>query len=178
MSERDDLRRLRDRQDDYDADLAASPRTGMTGSPRRVARTITDGAYPTTRGRFFKLLEVTLSGSEVEGSAYTTTNTNTTYYAAHIGDAIPAEGTIVETVWVPYRWIMLYDGPSQGQGTTVGGDGYPTTAHAWYTIAVQDANGDPTGKEILAWNIGSSIPPADTLILFTYYLSRWEFQYG
>lgn len=178
MNSRDDLRRLRDRQDDYDAALAAGPDRTAPGPPRRVAKTTSDGAYPAARGKFFKLQEVVLTGTESEGTEYTVTDTDTTFYAAHIGDAVPKQGTLVEAVWVPYRWVMLFDGPSQGRGTTVGGAGYPTQPNSWYTVAVQDDDGVPTGEQIMAWNVGALVPPAGSLVLYTYYLSRWEFHYG
>lgn len=115
MNSPDDARRLRDRQDEYDAELAAEPGTPVHGSPRAVCRTVTDGRYPTGIGVFYKLEVLDLTGEEVEGGDSVRTASGRYLYAMHVAslgslsDAKgPALGTVVEAVWVPYRWTFLY----------------------------------------------------------------------
>lgn len=115
MNSPDDARRLRDRQDEYDAELAAESRPPVHGTPRVVARTITDGRYPTQAGVVYKLEILDLTGDEVEGGAASRTLSGRYIYAAHIASSAsmsdgkgPDLGTDVEAVWIPYRWIFFY----------------------------------------------------------------------
>lgn len=100
-----DGRLLRDADADHEADLAAAGGVGAGGPGLSVARTTSDATYPTTAGKFVKCELGTITGTEAEGTAGTTTWTGRYVYAYALTTP-PTQGTTVLVRWADYRWVL------------------------------------------------------------------------
>ena len=109
MSNRDEAKRLRVRDDAITGDLSVVPYLADPGTPCLVARTTRLATYPTSARSFFACTPVPVLGAEVEGGAATLTPLTPTFYALNLGGAIPPQGTDVIASFVGNRWVFRYD---------------------------------------------------------------------
>jgi hypothetical protein len=77
-------------------------------APTLLAKTTTDGSYPTTPGVFFRLEIVKALGSENDAGPVTYTGTGQYIYATHVGQAVPPIGTVVLCQFVPDRYVFEF----------------------------------------------------------------------
>ena len=109
MSIRDDVKRLRVRDDAIAGDLSAAPYLADPGTPCLVAQTTKVGTYPTAARRFFACSPVAVLGAETEGGAATLSPLTPIFYALNLGGTIPVQGTNVILSFVVNRWVFRYD---------------------------------------------------------------------
>ena len=109
----DDTRRLRELVDLGDDDLSQGPETDGAGSAGLAAVTVNQGAYPTKPLAFYACTRQAVTGDEIEGKPVSLKGQNGTLYAANLGSTVPPVGAKVLLVFVPWRWVFSYDGPTQ-----------------------------------------------------------------
>ena len=109
MSNRDEAKRLRARDDAIAGDLSAAPYLADPGTPCLVAQTTSISAYPTAAKRFFACTPVAVLGGEVEGGAATLSALSPVLFALNVGGAVPPQGTNVISSFVGNRWVFRYD---------------------------------------------------------------------
>ena len=109
MSNRDEAKRLRVRDDAIAGDLGAGPYLADPGTPCLVARTTKVNAYPTSAKSFFACSPVAVLGAESEGGQATLTALPPVFFALNLGGAIPTQGTDVIASFVGTRWVFRYD---------------------------------------------------------------------
>lgn len=109
MSNRDDAKRLRVRDDAIAGDLSAAPYLADPGTPCHVAQTTRVSTYPTAARSFFACSPVAVLGAETEGGPATLTSLTPIFYALNLGGAIPPQGTDVIASFVGNRWVFRYD---------------------------------------------------------------------
>ena len=110
MSERDEAKRLRNR-DAARADEAKHLVMAPTiGAPCLVARTKVLQSYPNLAAAFYGCETQTVTGTEVEGGAATIATDGNTFFALNLGTAIPPQGTPIVATFVGNRWVFRYDG--------------------------------------------------------------------
>jgi hypothetical protein len=110
MSDRDEAKRLRDR-DAIRADEAKRLVLAPTfGAPCLVARTKVIQSYPIVAAAYYGCESQTVIGTEVEGGPATITTDGDTFYALNLGSVVPAQGTPIVTTFIGNRWVFRYDG--------------------------------------------------------------------
>ena len=110
MSDRDEAKRLRNR-DGTRADLARRLDLAPTaGSPCLAARTKVVRSYPTSPPAYYACESQMIVGPEVEGAAATITTNGDTFWALNLGTAVPPQGTPIVVTFVGSRWVFRYDG--------------------------------------------------------------------
>jgi hypothetical protein len=109
VSTRDEVKRLRVRDDAIAGDLSAAPYLADPGAPCLVAQTTRIGVYPTVAQSFFACTPVSILGAEVEGGAATLTVLAPVFFALNLGAAVPPQGTDVIASFVGNRWVFRYD---------------------------------------------------------------------
>jgi hypothetical protein len=105
---RDDLERLRDADADFGLALAAQFQRESSTVPDVVCQIGTDGSLPTAANRFFKVIPVSVWGTEEEGQAGSFDPTVGAFYAYNVGLAVPALGATVVCTFTPFRWVFEY----------------------------------------------------------------------
>jgi hypothetical protein len=109
VSTRDEVKRLRVRDDAIADELSAAPYLADPGTPCLVAQTTKIGTYPIAARSFFACTPVAVLGAEVEGGAATLTALTPVFFALNLGVALPPQGTDVIASFVGNRWVFRYD---------------------------------------------------------------------
>ena len=110
MSDRDEAKRLRNR-DAARADEAQRLVLAPTiGAPCLVARTKVIQSYPNVAAAYYACESQTVTGAEVEGGPATITTDGDTFYALNLGTVAPPQGTPIVTTFIGNRWVFRYDG--------------------------------------------------------------------
>lgn len=109
MSNRDEAKRLRVREDAIAGDLSVVPNLADPGTPCLVAQTTRLTTYPTSARSFFACSPVAVLGAETEGSPATLTPLTPIFYALNLGAVVPPQGTDVIASFVGNRWVFRYD---------------------------------------------------------------------
>lgn len=93
-------------------DLTRTPHPPAEGSPTRLVVTTIVTSYPTSTGQFFGVQPLTVTGTETEGSAGSTSSfgAGELFYALNVGTEVPPQNTVVLATFVSYRWVFQYDG--------------------------------------------------------------------
>ena len=81
MSTRDEVKRLRIRDDAIAGDLSAAPYLADPGTPCLVAQTTKLSTYPTAAQSFFACTPIAVLGAEVEGGPATLTVLTPVFFA-------------------------------------------------------------------------------------------------
>jgi len=103
----DDLERLRLTDADFGRELASQLESAFGEVPDVVALVSTDGSFPASAARFFKVIPQTVMGTESEGQTGSYTAMSNAFYALNIGGNLPTNGTTkVICSYVPHRWVF------------------------------------------------------------------------
>ncbi len=109
MSNLDEAKRLRIRDENFSDELSRAMTFPSPGAPCLVARTTKLAVYPITARQYFACAPVAVMGNEAEGSAAILSPLPTTFFAINLGGSVPPLGTDVVTTFVGNRWVFRYD---------------------------------------------------------------------
>jgi len=102
--------RARERFEDGERDRAGLDREPEQPWDCWVMVTATDGAYPVSPNRFFKMIPQVILGTEEVGQPGILTPTPGAVYAFNIGMAVPPLGTRVVVIQTQKRFVFEYNG--------------------------------------------------------------------
>jgi hypothetical protein len=109
VSNRDEAKRLRVRDEAIADNLTVVPSPTDPGGPCLVAQTARVSTYPTSAQQFFACSPVAVLGAETEGGQATFTTFPATFFALNLGGVVPPLGTYVVVSFVGNRWVFRYD---------------------------------------------------------------------
>jgi len=105
----DEAKRLRIRDDTIGDTLSVLPQTLDSGSPCLIAQTTKLKTYPTSAQQFFACQPVAVLGTETEGGQAIFTPHTSTFLALNLGPVVPPLGTNVIASFIGNRWVFRYD---------------------------------------------------------------------
>jgi hypothetical protein len=109
VSNRDDAKRLRVRDEAIADILTVVPSPADPGGPCLVAQTVRISTYPTSAQQFFACSPVAVLGAETEGGQATLSAFPATFFALNLGGIVAPVGTYVLVSFVGNRWVFRYD---------------------------------------------------------------------
>lgn len=110
MRDYHDSARLRVQDDDDQEDRESLDREPAQPAAECVMVTDSDGSYPVTPSRFFKVRPLVILGTEQEGQPGTFTTMEGALYAYNVGSVVPPQGVRVLVTFVPNRHVFEYNG--------------------------------------------------------------------
>jgi hypothetical protein len=105
----DEAKRLRVRDEAIADNLSVLPFIMDAGSPCMIAQTTKLSIYPSTAQQFFACQPVAVLGTETEGSQAIFTTHASTFLALNLGGTVPPQGTNVIASFTGNRWVFRYD---------------------------------------------------------------------
>ena len=109
MTNYDEAKRLRVRDDAIGELLSVVPQTLDSGSPCLIVQTTKLKTYPSSAQQFFACQPVAVLGVETEGGPAIFTAHASTFFALNLGAAVPPQGANVVASFIGNRWVFRYD---------------------------------------------------------------------